>query len=59
MTENERLYPVSEELFNRRILPVIEVNYIWKGRPPKVPHYKVFLRDTVYSENRLPVAEFA
>jgi formylglycine-generating enzyme required for sulfatase activity len=25
MIENERLYPVSEELFNRKILPVIEV----------------------------------
>jgi transposase len=42
MKESERLYPVSGELFNRKILPVIEGNYIWKGRPPKMPYYKVF-----------------
>jgi transposase len=29
-------------LFNQKILPIIEGNYIWKGRPPKVSHYKAF-----------------
>jgi hypothetical protein len=42
MEENKRLYPISEEVFNGKILPVIEESYIWKGRPPKVSHYKVF-----------------
>jgi transposase len=42
MERNERLYPISEELFNEKILPIIEGNYIWKGRPPKVSHYMVF-----------------
>ena len=41
MKENERQYPISEELFNRQILPIIEAAYIWKGRPPKVSHYLV------------------
>ncbi|MDR2070001.1 MAG: transposase [Treponema sp.] len=40
--ENKRLYPVSEEVFNRTVLPVIEGSYTWKGRPPKVSHYQVF-----------------
>jgi transposase len=39
---NKRLYPISESLFNKAVLPVIEGNYIWKGRPPKASHYKVF-----------------
>jgi hypothetical protein len=42
MEGNERLYPVSEELFNLKILPIIDGDYIWKGRPPKVSHYKAF-----------------
>jgi transposase len=42
MKENERLYPISEELFNEKVLPIIEANYIWKRRPPKVSHYTVF-----------------
>jgi hypothetical protein len=36
MKENERLYPISKELFNEKVLPIIEANYIWKGRPPRV-----------------------
>jgi transposase len=47
MTENKRLYPISEEVFNRKVLPVIEGDYIWKGRPPKVSHYQAFCR-TLY-----------
>jgi transposase len=39
---NKRLYPVSEEVFNRKVLPIIEGDYIWKGRPPKVSHYQAF-----------------
>jgi transposase len=42
MEENERLYPISEEVFNRKVLPVIEGGYIWKRRPPKVSHYQAF-----------------
>jgi len=42
METNKRLYPISETVFNEVILPVIEENYIWKGRPPKVSHYKAF-----------------
>jgi hypothetical protein len=41
MEENKRLYPISREVFNQKILPVIEASYIWKGRPPKVSHYIV------------------
>jgi hypothetical protein len=39
---NERLYPINEEIFNRTVLPIIEKNYLCKGRPPKVSHYQVF-----------------
>ena len=39
---DKRLYPISEELFNSTVLPVITDNYIWKGRPPKISHYQVF-----------------
>ena len=42
MEENKRLYPVSEEEFKETVVPVIEGNYIRKGRPPTVPHYKAF-----------------
>jgi transposase len=42
MEENKRLYPISEEVFNQKVLPIIEADYIWKGRPPKVSHYQVF-----------------
>ena len=39
---DKRLYPVGLDIFNQHILPVIEENYIWKGRPPLISHYKVF-----------------
>jgi transposase len=39
---NQRLYPISERFFKQEIEPIIESNYIWKGRPPKISHYKVF-----------------
>jgi len=39
---DERLYPLTPELFDRTVLPLIEGSYIWKGRPPKVSHYQVF-----------------
>jgi transposase len=42
MEENKRLYPISEELFNQKILPIIEGDYIGKGRPPKVSYYQAF-----------------
>ncbi len=37
-----RLYPITPEFFRLTILPLIEGNYIWKGRPPKIEHYQVF-----------------
>lgn len=39
---DKRLYPISLEFFSSNILPIIEGNYIWKGRPPKISHYQVF-----------------
>jgi transposase len=39
---NKRLYPINGAVFNEAVLPVIEGNYIGKGRPPKVPHCKAF-----------------
>jgi transposase len=42
MEGNKRLYPISEEVFNQKVLPIIEGDCIWKGRPPKVSHYQVF-----------------
>jgi transposase len=42
MKEKNRLFPVTEEVFNEKILPVIEGNYIRKGRPPKVSHCRAF-----------------
>ena len=40
--KSKRLYPINEKVFNEVVLPVIEGNYIGKGRPPKVSHYKAF-----------------
>ena len=37
-----RLFPITSSYFKEAIEPIIEKNYIWKGRPPKVSHYKVF-----------------
>jgi transposase len=37
-----RIFPITIESFNKWVLPIIEQNYIWKGRPPKISHYKVF-----------------
>jgi hypothetical protein len=42
MEENKWLYPISEELFNRKVLPVVEGDYIWKGCSPKVSLYQAF-----------------
>jgi len=38
----KRLYPIDISVFNSLLLPLIEGNYIWKGRPPKISHYQVF-----------------
>jgi hypothetical protein len=35
MGKNKRLYLISEEVFNRKVLPIIEGDYIRKGHPPK------------------------
>jgi transposase len=40
--KNKRLFPITEEVFNEKILPVIEGNYIRKGHPPEVSHDKAF-----------------
>jgi hypothetical protein len=32
---NKRLYPISEKVFTRRVLLIIEGNYIWKRHPSK------------------------
>ncbi|MDR1399466.1 MAG: transposase [Treponema sp.] len=42
MEENKRLYLLSEELFNQKVVLIIEGRYIWKGCLPTVFHYKVF-----------------
>jgi hypothetical protein len=42
MERDERLYPISEDLFNEVVLPIIRANRRGKGRPPKVSHYLVF-----------------
>ncbi|MDR2797358.1 MAG: hypothetical protein LBB80_03355 [Treponema sp.] len=42
MERNKRLYPISEEVFKRKVLPIIEGDYIWKGGLPPVSHYKAF-----------------
>ena len=39
---DKRLYPIDIKDFNLWVLPVIEQNYIWKGRPPIISHYKAF-----------------
>lgn len=40
---NERLYPISRELFDRDILPIIEAaTKPLGGRPPKIDHYTCF-----------------
>jgi transposase len=39
---DSRFYPVSEAFFDQHILPLIEGDYIWKGRPPTISHYQVF-----------------
>lgn len=39
---DKRLFPVTPLFFKQEILPVIEGQYIWKGRPPKISHFHVF-----------------
>jgi hypothetical protein len=48
MKKNKRLFPITEEVFNEKILPVIDGNYIRKGRPPKVLHYKAFWGSCIF-----------
>ena len=39
----DRLYPISEEAFNRKILPIITKYTSGSGgRPPKIAHYTCF-----------------
>jgi hypothetical protein len=42
MERNKRLYPISEELFNQKVLPIIEDDNIRKRRPPEVSRYQAF-----------------
>ena len=39
---DQRLYPISLGFFIKNVQPIIEQNYIWKGRPPEISHYQVF-----------------
>lgn len=39
---SKRFYPISEDFFNNRLLNVIESSYVWRGRPPRISHYKIF-----------------
>ena len=39
---DKRLYPVTQSFFKEALQPIIESNYIWKGRPPKISHYTIF-----------------
>lgn len=42
---NPRFYPISEEIFDREILPIIEAQTRGMGlggRPPKISHYVCF-----------------
>ena len=39
---DKRLYPVGEDFFREKLLPIIELSYIWRGRPPKISHYQIF-----------------
>ncbi len=40
---DSRLYPISEEVFHDRILPIIKKHTtLCGGRPPKISHYKCF-----------------
>ena len=40
---NDRLYPISEAVFNEQILPIIyKHTRVSGGRPPKIPHYICF-----------------
>ena len=38
-----RLFPVTPEFFAKEIKPIIEGSYIWKGRPPEISHYHVYM----------------
>ena len=42
MSRDERRYPISEEQFNKEVLPIIQASKRGAGRPPKVSHYTVF-----------------
>lgn len=43
MSSNSRMYPISKEVFDREILPIIERETNRSGgRPPKIPHYVFF-----------------
>ena len=40
---NSHLYQISEEMFTKKILPIIEKHTKpLVGRPPKISHYKCF-----------------
>jgi hypothetical protein len=52
MQENERLYPISEAVFNQKVLPII------RASPQSIPLPGV-LRYTLYPKNRLSLAGLA
>jgi hypothetical protein len=55
MEENKRLHPVGEEVFNRKLLPVIEKSYIREGHPPR---HRVMKKLTAASRRHLSLAAY-
>ena len=46
---DKRLYPVSQQLFNKDINPIIETAYSAAGKPKKISNYQVFCATCTYS----------
>lgn len=39
---NPKIYPISEELFNQEVLPIIKKYILPTGRPQKINYYVIF-----------------
>jgi hypothetical protein len=47
--EDKRLYPISEEVCNRKVLPIIEGNYLWKeGVHPRYPIIRCSAESSIF-----------
>jgi hypothetical protein len=59
MERDERLYPISEEIFNRTVLPIYRRElHLERTVAQSIPLPGV-ARDSVYSEDRASLAGFA